>query len=246
MKLPPLADVHVRNTHRLIPSKVSAQGTVFSRLTTNDAELNDLMELDGVTNDRLIGEQGLLPGIGIHELVYGVAYAHIVNAAFTHAAPTGARFNSPDRGAWYAGLERRTSIAEVAFHKIEALKEINWPDEEISTSDDYLADFSAEMHDVRGDNPRFRKYLKPGPLPACYAEPQRLAETLLTQRSNGIIYPSVRQRGGTCIACFRPTLVYNVRQGAQLEFRLHAERKFQPGQVREKTANLSAREAGHS
>ncbi len=103
----PITDVDLEDTHRLIPAKYSRSGTVLSRLTDNEQMLDELLEIDGATNDRLLGEEGLLPGIGVHELVYGVDYAHIVNAAFTHAAPDGGRFNSSERGAWYAGLRTR-------------------------------------------------------------------------------------------------------------------------------------------
>ncbi|MBI2150753.1 MAG: RES family NAD+ phosphorylase [Acidobacteria bacterium] len=73
------------------------------------------MELEGATDDRLIGESNLLPGISIHELLFGVSYAGIVNAAFTHAHPAGSRFNAPERGAWYAAFELETAEAEVAY-----------------------------------------------------------------------------------------------------------------------------------
>ena len=145
----PTFDLRAKDTHRLIASKYSDTGTVLSRLSPNTATLGHLLELDDATNDRFLGEEGLLPGIGIHELVYGIRYAHIVNAAFTHASPTGGRFNSPTRGAWYASFDRATSIAEIAFHKLRALEEIDWPHEEISTSDDYLADITSPFHDLR-------------------------------------------------------------------------------------------------
>lgn len=231
--IPAVAELQLVNTHRLIPTKYSDRGTVLSRLSEDDATLNDLMELDGATNDRLLGEEGLLPGIGVHELLYGVRYAHIVNAAFTHASPLGGRFNNRERGAWYCGTERETSIAEVAFHKLKQLEEIDWDKEEISTFDDYLADFSTEMHDLRGSRARYGRYLKAGPIPECYAISQELAATLLGRQSNGIIYPSVRRSQGTCVVCFRPTLVYNVRLGDRLEFRLLSGRDFEPDQVRE-------------
>lgn len=175
----------------------------------------------------------MLPNIRVHELLYGVARSEIVNASFTHAAPSGGRFNSSRRGAWYASLEREASIAEVAFHKLEQLREIDWKFEEISTCDDYLADFAAEFHDLRGDQPRFRKYLQPGPIPQCDRDSQQLAADLLVRGSNGIVFPSVRQRGGTCVACFRPTLVYHVRRASRLEFRLEAASRFTPDRVRE-------------
>ena len=229
---PPVRECSFRGTHRLIPSKSSAEGTVLATLADKAAELRDLIELDGATNARLLGDEGLLPGIGVHELLYGVANSEIVNAAFTRAAPRGGRFNSNLRGAWYAGLERETSIAEVAFHKLEQLREVDWPHEEISTCDDYLADFAAEFHDLRGDTRRFARFLRPGPLPECYQPSQQLAAGLLEHGANGIVYPSVRRAGGTCVACFRPALVYHVRRDGRFEFRLHARHDFTANRVR--------------
>ena len=231
--IPPARACVFPDTHRLIPSKFSREGTVLARLTEDERELQDLAELEGATNARLLGEEGLLSGIGVHELLYGVAYSEIVNASFTHAAPQGGRFNSNRRGAWYAGLERETSIAEVAFHKLEQLREVDWKFEEVSTCDDYLAEFAAEFHDLGAGTSSHRKYLKPGPIPACYRESQQLALDLLGRGSNGIVYPSVRRPGGTCVVCFRPALVYHVRQAARLEFSLHASRAFTPSQVHE-------------
>lgn len=231
--IPPIHECSFPDTHRLIPSKYSPEGTVLSELADNERELQHLIELDGATNARLLGEAGLLPDIGVHELLYGVAYSEIVNASFTHAALRGGRFNSSRRGAWYAGLDRETSIAEVAFHKIEQLREVDWQFEEISTCDDYLADFAADFHDLRGKNPRARKYLRPGPIPQCYQASQQLAADLMMHGSNGIVFPSVRQVGGSCVVCFRPALVYHVRRASRLEFRLRSSRRFTPDQVAE-------------
>ena len=46
-----------------------------------------------------------------------------------------------------------------------------------------------------------------------YPAGQALARDLAGRSSNGIVYPSVRQPGGTCLVAFRPDLVQNVRQG---------------------------------
>jgi RES domain-containing protein len=226
--IPPLSPVHLRGTHRLISARHSPEGSVLAAISDNDSMLADLAELDGATNDRLLGEDGLLPGISVHELVYGVGYASIVNAAFTHKNPAGSRFNDGTRGAWYAGVERATSIAEVAYHRARQLANIDWKEEERTTYDDYLADFTTEFHDLRaadgeGTSRLFRKFLKPGPVPACYEESQQLARKLLASKSNGLIYPSVRNPGGTCVACFRPALVYHVRRDARVELRIQVD-----------------------
>ena len=127
--IPQVSDVRRDNTHRLIPSRYSDRNeSVLARLTHDTEDLNALFELEGATNDRLLGEAGLLPGITVRELVFGLSYSHIVNAAFTHTRPFGNRFNGPERGAWYAAFSRETSEFEVAYHKRKELQEIKWQD----------------------------------------------------------------------------------------------------------------------
>jgi RES domain-containing protein len=211
--LPRTKLVRRNDTHRLIPSRYSEGGTsVLARIADDDAHLADIFDLDNATNDRLLAENDLLPGIGIHELVFAVPHYRVVNAAFCHAHPLGSRFNGPDRGAWYAAFELKTAQAEVAFHKAVELAEVDWSEEEI-TCDDYLADLSAELHDLRQDA-RFAPCLAPD----SYVASQELARQLLDADSLGVVYPSVRRSGGTCIACFRPALVMNVRKGRTYRF----------------------------
>jgi hypothetical protein len=211
--IPPTILVRQNDTHRLIPSKYSEGGdSVLARIADDDAHLKDIFDLDNATNDRLLAENNLLPGIGIHELVFGVPHFRIVNAAFCHAHPLGSRFNGPDRGAWYAAFEIETSQAEVAYQKSIELAEVDWFDEEV-TYDDYLADFSAEFHDIR-DVQEFGEFLASN----SYLASQDLAQQLLNAASLGLAYRSVRRRNGTCIACFRPALVMNVRKGPTYRF----------------------------
>ena len=51
---------------------------------------------------------------------------------------------------------------------------------------------------------------------SSHAASQRLAASLLAAGSSGIVYPSPRRAKGTCLACFRPALVTNVRKGESL------------------------------
>ena len=212
-RLPPVALVRRLDTHRLIPSRhVPGGDSVLAAIADDDAHLQAIFELDGATNDRLLAERGRVPGIGIEELVFGVPGFHVVNAAFCHPHPLGSRFNGPDRGAWYASFDVETAQAEVAFHKSVELAEAGWTEESV-TYDAYLADFSAAFHDVR-EAPAFRACLDP----ESYVASQNLAERLLEAGSLGIVYPSVRHASGTCLACFRPALVANVRRDATYRF----------------------------
>jgi hypothetical protein len=213
MALPPVSLVRQFDTHRLVPSCHRPRGeSVLVDIADDDAHLQAIFELDVVTNDRLIAEHRRLPGIGLEELVFDVPHASVVNAAFCHPHPLGARFSSPDRGAWYSAFELATSQAEVAFHKTVQLAEIGRFEDSV-TYDDYSADVSGSLHDLRRAR-GFRACLDP----ESYVESQALAERLLEAGSLGVVYPSVRRTGGTCLAVFRPALVANVRRGKTYRF----------------------------
>ena len=209
----PVTLVRQFDTHRLVLSRHLPHGdSVLVAVSDDDAHLQAIFELDSATNDRLLAAQQRLPGIGIEELVFGVPHAAVINAAFCHPHPLGSRFNGPARGAWYAAFDLVTSQAEVGFHKSVQLAEIGRFDDSV-TYDDYLADFSAELHDLRSTS-ALRACLDP----ESYVESQALAERLLEADSLGVIYPSVRRTGGTCVACFRPALVANVKRGKTYRF----------------------------
>ena len=216
------------------------------------------------TNARLLAEEGRAMDITARELVYNVPQAHVINAAFTHPHPLGARFSSPLRGAWYAAFELATSKAEVLFHKQVEYAEVQWQEREEVVYDDYLADFTATFHDIRdaavdelltntpaklaeqaslaeqvhgrsdeddrlpaSSSDEALKKMEPASesvrgladaFKEClsatsYVESEKLADQLLHAGSLGLIYPSVRKPGGTCIACFRPSIISNVRKG---------------------------------
>lgn len=174
--------------------------------------------LEGWTNDRLSAELGMLFFIPKEEWVLGSPQATPVMAAFCHPYPTGSRFNGPHRGAWYAGFNRETAILETVYHRTKELEEIGVFDTHVQMRE-YIADFEDEFHDIR-ESRKYKKYHNPH----SYAESQSLAAELLSSDSNGIIYRSVRHSSGTCLACFRPKLVLNVRQGAHFEYRWEGKR----------------------
>jgi len=224
--IPPTVLLRRYDTHCLIPSQYSGGGdSVLTRIADDDAHLADIFDLDNATNDRLLGEAERLDGIGLDELVSGVPYARIVNAAYCHAHPLGSRFNGPARGAWYAAFELATAQAEIAFHKAIELAECGWRDAEM-TYDDYLADFSAQFHDLRLA-PQWRDCLAPD----SYLASQELAERLLEAGGLGVVYPSVRAARGTCLACFRPALVMNVRKGPTYRLAISGTGAFEVAEI---------------
>jgi hypothetical protein len=209
----PVTSLRRFDTHRLLPAKYSPHDdSVLTRLSGEDDEaLQQIFELDHVTNARLLAESGGSLDIGVEELVFRIPNYRVINAAFTHPNPLGARFSSPHRGAWYAAFELATAKAEVLFHKTLEFAEIDWQEREEMDYDDYLADFTQDFHDLRQGH--HEDVLNPN----SYVRSQELAGQLLEADAIGVIYPSVRREGGTCLACFRPSVVANVRKSAQYQ-----------------------------
>jgi len=226
--LPPVIDFFADGMHRLIPSRYSENQTVLAEVTDSDEMLDDITLLDGASNERIQTERTGKVGISTYELVYGIPNAHIVNAAFSYTSAPGSRFNDETRGAWYAADELDTSLAEVCYHKAKHLAEIivpqlsgERPDGDLSTYDDWLADFRSKFH-LLDPTEQWAQYLEAEPVPDCYAAPQMLARTLIAKNSNGLSYPSVRRSGHNCLVCFRPALVYNPRRDVRMEVEFKA------------------------
>ena len=209
---PPLRRVRRTVTHRLVPSRYPSAGILDEVASPEDLE--EVVELEGWTNDRLNAELGVIGTIPREEWLVGRPFASVVMAAFCHPHPQGGRFSGPDRGAWYAAFSLETALAESVFRRTQELREVGTFETFVQMRQ-YLADVDARFHDVRGEDRGFAPLYAPD----SYGASQAFARRLLEAGSNGVVYRSVRHRGGTCLACFRPRLVLNVRQGAHFEYR---------------------------
>jgi hypothetical protein len=209
---PPETLLRWTSAPRLIPSRYPTVG-LLDRVAAPE-DLDALFELEGWTNDRISGELGLIRAIPPHEWVTGRPMASVVKAAFCHPPPGGSRFSSEERGAWYAARTIATAIAESVFRRTEELREVGAFETRVEMRV-YLADFRARFHDVRSHRRAWHDLYDPGD----YTAGQALARRLLDEGSNGIVYRSVRDPDGECLACFRPALVRNVRVGGHYEFR---------------------------
>lgn len=205
--LPVVRDAFAR-TVRLV-STADRRPSVL-RALVDEADLAALAEIEGATSARLMAEDHGLESVAANELVFGVPHARFINAAFAYARPRELnRFNGPGRAAWYAALDVETCLDEVAFHMTGFLGRTG----EYRAVVEYVelhASLAGEFLDLRAaaDHPS----LAPGP--AAYARGNALAEAVRTRGLNGIIYPSVRRPGGTCIAALWPHAVQSVAQGA--------------------------------
>jgi RES domain-containing protein len=209
---PTRADLVQRDTVRLI-SSARLKEPVLLTLAPNHGVLEDLAELEGATSGRLQAQEGGLLDLDPKELVFGRPGHTFINAAFTYTRPGGNRFNDEERGAWYCAFQVETALAEVSFHLSRELEAIN-RFENVTDYAELVADFVGQFHDLRSEDFAADPCLGFDPV-AAYPAGQALAKWLRKEKdSPGLIYPSVRSTGGTCIVAFHPSLVQNLRQGA--------------------------------
>ena len=219
MRVPPTVDLAQRDTVGVIATGRLKQPAPLPLAASGDA-LEALAGLESVTNGRLRAEEAGLSDLDPRELVFGRADHTFVNAAFTHTRPGGNRFNDSGRGAWYCGFEAETAVTEVGYHLGRELAAIGRFDN-VTDYAELLADFVGPFHDLRATDAAAEPCLDPDPA-VGYPAGQALARRLRRERaSNGVVYPSVRHAGGTCLAAFRPDLVQNLRQGGIWRLRWH-------------------------
>jgi RES domain-containing protein len=184
---------------------------VLRALADTEEELALLAALEGATSARQRAAAGGLPGLPPADLVARVPHAAFVNAAFAYARPRGLnRFNGPDRGAWYAALAVETALAEVRFHMTGHLSETGSYDAVVEYAEMFAA-FAGAFLDLR-DLSETPDCLNPDPA-IGYPAGNALAGAVMAAGHNGVVYPSVRDRGGTCLAALWPHAVQSPAQG---------------------------------
>lgn len=192
---------------RLVPSRFPPVG-LFDRVSR--AEDWDIIQaIEGLTNDRLREEMGALHLVPDKDRRYGPGTTPIM-AAFTHLNPEGSRFTDGSYGVYYAAKTIDTAIAETLYHRARFLAATKEPPIEIDMRS-YASDIDARLHDIRGLQRNAPDIYDPDP--AHYRHAQVFAREFRDTGSNGIVYNSVRDPGGECVAIFRPPVLKPVVQG---------------------------------
>jgi RES domain-containing protein len=210
-----ITSVNDRALVRLI-SETHHKPPVLRGLVDSDEEAHILAEIESETSARLILEREGSPALDRRELafvrrshdltLYGQSH---INAAFTYTRPTGNRFNTGARGAWYCAWDMLTSAQEVGFHRTRELGFIGRYEDEAHYVE-LLADFIGDFPDLHGET---HPALDPDPARG-YPAGQSLTADLRGEGHRGLIYPSMRHKGGRCFGAFDPGIIQNVRPGA--------------------------------
>lgn len=197
-------------TIRLV-STARLRAAVLRALVAKEDDLAALAEIEGATSARITGAERGIGDLPAREFVHGVPHAAFINASFAYARPDRLnRFSGPSRGAWYSALAVETCLAEVSFHMAGFLSDAGRLVATVDYSEMH-ASLAGEFFDLRSadGHPCLSADAATG-----YPAGAVVAADALARGLNGVIYPSVRHRGGTCVVALRPSAVQSVAQGA--------------------------------
>jgi hypothetical protein len=202
--LPQVTRVDWVPSYRVVPSRFPPVG-LYDRVA-DPQDLEAVFAVENLTNPRLRQETGEISLVAPEDRVSGPGTTPIM-AAFTHLNPEGARFSDGTYGAYYAGRSLNTAVVESRYHRERFLMRTREDPIELDMRT-YLADLRGDLHDIRG-----RKDLAPVYDPENYAAGQALGRELKAAKSDGIVYDSVRDSGGECVAVLRSRVLSPCVQG---------------------------------
>jgi RES domain len=198
---PGLRQVRWTQATRIIASRYPPV-PLFERASADPAVWEALIAAEMLVNPRIRNEVGEIHLVPPHERVSGPGASYVM-AAFTHLNPRGSRFSDGSFGIYYAGREFQTALRETAWHfgRIAADSADGPRREDMRV---LVGRVESRMHDVETLPPAEQARLLD---PESNAASQPFGAWLREQGSNGIVYPSVRHRGGRCVAALRPRAV---------------------------------------
>lgn len=187
---------------------------LFERLTPDPAVWDALIALEQMTNPRVRDQTGAIVLVPPEDRVSGPGAGYAM-AAFTHVNRRGSRFGDGSYGVYYAAAALETAIAETIYHFEVFARD--------SADPPRMEDFRILVGTAAGDfedvgalaEPERSRVLDP----LDYTAARAFARVVREAGGLGIVYPSVRRDGGTCLGAFRPRAVGLPRQERHLKYR---------------------------
>jgi hypothetical protein len=212
----PLSATAWKPCHRLIASRYPTV-SLYDAIA-DPADLEAVFAIEALTNPRIRNELGQLQLVPAEERLSGAGSTPIM-AAFTHLNPDGSRFSDGSYGVYYAAQDLGTAIAEVSHHRALFLSRTAEPPIDIDLRL-ITAPLDAPLHDLRG----LRRSAPQLYDPTDYRAGQALGRQLRAAASWGVLYHSVRQRGGLCAGLFRPRALKPAKETAHIALHWDGQR----------------------
>ena len=204
----PLVDVCWAKTYRLIRS-IFPPIDLFEDIA-DPADWEALASAEAKSNPRVVDQIGHLALVPVERRVTGPGASYLM-APFVHVSPDRpGRFTDGSYGVYSAGNSDEVAIKEVAHHHGQFMKSTEEPSGWTSQFRMLVGSIDHKLHDVGGEPQAL--------LPDEYQHSQELGAELRAAGSDGVIYPSVRCKGGKCIGIFWPDVMPAPIQSGHYEF----------------------------
>ncbi len=209
----PIAEESWRKAYRIVSSRFPPVG-VFDGVA-DPADLEAVFYVESLTNPRIRDEIGQIHLVRPEDRIAGPGTTPIM-AAFTHLNPSGSRFTNGEYGVYYAASTQQTAIAETVFHVEQLAQESSDPTTSFVMRV-YIGRLNKKpYHDLRGKASTFPDLFDPNP--KRYGPAQRLGAQLREEGCWGVLYDSVRDPDGQCVAVLRPPALGVVHQTVHLAY----------------------------
>jgi hypothetical protein len=193
--------------YRIVPSHFPPVD-LFENVASPE-DLDIVFAIEAITNDRLREHVGDLALIPADDRIAGLGSTPIM-AAFTHIGVVTRFSDGTEYGIYYGARDLDTAFAETVYHRELFLSATNEPDTEL-TMRSFINKVALALHDIRGSE--FSDLYDDD-----YVRPQQFAKSMRANGSNGLLYKSVRDPGGECVAAFKPKAVTIPIQGAHYKY----------------------------
>lgn len=216
-----LQEEHIRwrPCYRVIAKEYAGEN-LFDRLIDErdllkrQEELEAAQQIADLTNPVVQDKLGDIELVPLADRMYGPGTG-LIMAAFTFpTAPS--RFSNGQFGCYYATKARETAIAESTHHAKNALAG-SGPC--VCEKTIVEANLDATLVDVRKGRPSPEGIYDL----EDYAVGQAFGELIKGLNGYGIVYDSVRDRSGECVALFRPKALSNARAAETIRYEWNGE-----------------------
>jgi RES domain-containing protein len=170
------------------------------------------------TNPRIAETIGQIDLVPPARRVSGPGASYVM-APFVHCSPDRpGRFHDGHFGAFYAANDFETAVAETVHHVARFLAATSEKPGWLAEMRELIGTVDRPLIDIRdGDHTAILA-------PDDYGPSQAFARAQRTSGADGVVYPSVRQKGGECLAAFWPDVVAVPTQGRHLRYHWDGKR----------------------
>lgn len=206
----PVRSVKWSPSWKVIPARYDEERVLRKVADAGDMTITSAVEQ--MTSERRRQEDDEVALVPPRERVTGAGSGHIM-APFTYRNPDGSRFSDGLHGVYYAARAQATAVEETRHHRAVFMTRTKEGPMRL-TMRVLTAELEGDLHDIRGlMKKRAAFYHRTN-----YSSSQALARELLKEGSAGIVYDSVRHKGGQCAAVFRPTVLSRCREAGMLAY----------------------------